>query len=187
MLPTDHIYMISNKDVHGVHQQIDIRAPGNIFINSIIRAIYADGATDYTVEFALCDEVRGAIGHIDVLDGSLLSQAPFTEDNCSEWDTGDGKDEYCASYVNIELSGGDPIGTGDGWDFFLYDSRSTNNIINQAYAAVDSPNGKDHAVCPIDYFVEDLKVQMEPKFGVDHHDVFLPRTHLPVCGTLDQD
>lgn len=185
--PTNHLYFHLN-GFTGPQLSLDSPAvaPGNILITRIGSSEYVmDGKQikDYKMDFVVCDEVRGYFIHLTSLSEKLL-QNFGQPSNCDEYDTGGIHYKNCAKdfyFSPVFLSTGESIGTvGGSSDFGLADLRTQ----QLSYANPSRWNDEPlHRVCPLDYFVSDVKSQLYNLLG----DSSTKRTAQPFCGEVDQD
>ncbi|MCK5183599.1 MAG: hypothetical protein KAQ95_04780 [Candidatus Heimdallarchaeota archaeon] len=167
--PTDHMYFFT--DTLTYLDGFEIYAPGNMTITYIRKVTYDPPqgviSTDFTIDFDVCRHVSGSFGHVNNLSTYLLDLVgEFGEEYGDEvWSYSFAGRTY-TSYrkrVNINVFGGDVLGRaamGGGYDFWLKDDRVELFWINN-----DITEYFQHTVCPLDYFVDDLKTILHAELG----------------------
>ncbi|MBN1328319.1 MAG: hypothetical protein JXA54_02490 [Candidatus Heimdallarchaeota archaeon] len=185
--PTDHMYFFTNTMTYP--DGFDIFAPGNMTITNIAKVTYnpPQGSTseDYTIEFTVCSHITGRFGHVNNLSNSLFDlTGEFGEeygDQVSTWEI-DGR--IYTSYnkrMRLNLLSGHLLGMAGrngGYDFWLKDNRVDLYWVNK-----DFSKHNQHTVCPLNYFIDELKVNLVAKLGGWMGDVYPPG----YCGRIDFD
>jgi hypothetical protein len=120
------------------------------------------------------------------LDASLSSQLGQSGQTCTTYQTGGSTYQLCSEDTNIEVAAGALLGTVGGklaaFDFGSYDSRRT----PLAFVSPSRHIGDTlYTVCPVDYFENSLKSEMESRMG--RYDGGYIRTIAPVCGLILYD
>ena len=192
--PTDHMYFYTDWEKEGA---VKIYSPGNITLTKISNTVYTpkEGKepvrpwnTDYELKFTACREITGLFGHVVNLTDELQNKiGEISEENTETWSTAD---ETIVSYdkrVDIKLTSGELMGwaapPGGALDLTLLDSRVSNYFVNK-----DIQSYEEHIVCPLNYFTESVRKQLEPKLGAKYPggDKFCNLT-LDQCGTIAFD
>lgn len=189
IFPTDHIYMHvrSSNGVSNILEKFNVVSPGEVSITRISSSEHPSAHppfTDYDLEFYPCKEIYAKFGHVTFLSQKLQSHFDQASGECIYNRDGG---NYCNKNVNFKLAAGEEIGktvgikgAATGIDVWLADYR-TEKI---SYANPSRWSGVSfHIVCPVDYFIEDIRSKMYTLFKRDG----IPRTIEPICGTVEQD
>lgn len=177
-LPNDHTYL---GYTYGSTEQREIYAPADMVVTGIgFGGEYENGAlinADYSIDAYPCRELGLRFGHMDVLSDKL--KAALGQDYEKD-DTGCtiSKQEYkeiksCGKAVDLKVSAGELLATTNGWDLWatMEGFVSPNVTSPEYYHNVD-------AVCPFEYFTDELKAQFYAKSDRDGE---------PKCGEAYQD
>lgn len=170
--PTDHMYFYT--DWEEEEGAVELYSPGNITLTKISKTVYTPKPghepihswdTDYELEFAACREITGLFGHVINLTDELENRiGDFSDKNTETWSTTDATIVCYNKEVSIKLSSGDLMGKaappGVALDLTVQDSRVSNYFVNK-----DIQSYEKHIVCPLDYFTEGVRNQLEPKLG----------------------
>ncbi len=195
VFPTDHVYFyIVPAAQGGPALLVDVFAPGEIVITSVVAQEHvSEGFTDYQVQFSACAQVGGYFYHLSSLSGRVQAAlGPFDDDRCESYTTGGQAFRNCSKPANIALAPGELLGTAGGpgqyaLDFGLFDER----VPPLEYANPARMQGRYdrfdalHAVCPVDYFADNVRAVLEGHFG--RFDGSELRTTPPRCGEVEQD
>ncbi len=186
--PTDHIYFHCDNALFP--DGFEIYAPGDITITRVIKVTYdppqAESAEDFTIEFQVCRELSGTLGHVNNLSQSLLSSigefgAPGDEVN-SYVIAGRTYTQY-RKYVNIPLAAGTQLGFagwhGYGYDFWIKDTRKTLTWVNKDWTSQFL-----YTACPLSYFTTAIKTALETFLGSYTGSLVDPQNY---CGKIDFD
>lgn len=176
-LPTDHMYMMYP---YGSTGQRKIYAPASVVATSIsYGGEFESGEfqrADYAISVYPCLGLKLIFGHMDVPGDKLSAAIGSDFDNNVGCNTS--QQEYkeiknCEKAIDVKISAGELLATSDGWDLWATQegSRSVQVISPDYYHNVD-------AVCPLDYFTDDLKKQLYAK---------VKRDGQPKCGQAYQD
>lgn len=197
ILPTDHIYLFLRRSgpspqavLIGPAAEVPVVSPGDIKVFNISAKEYLTGShhTDYAVDFAPCNEVRGRFDHLASLLEKLISAFNKASGECQTSSPSSGTTiKFCQRRVAVSLKAGENIGSAGGpngsnnLDFRLSDERAPALVFaNPARWRGDAT----HVVCPVDYFSAPMKGSLEKLFG----DSFgAKRTIAPVCGSVAED
>ncbi len=189
-LPTEHIYFLIVKSSADT-TSYDVRAPADILITRVSSSellFSTPTYKDYSIYYDACRGVNGYFHHVLHLSADLEAKLGNVDRNCSVYS--DGSARVCNTDTAILVNAGDVIGNTVGRvgsnlvgvDFGTHDYR-------KAPLAFADPSRKGadqlHTVCPVDYFPESLRVQMEARLGT--YDGSVHRTAAPVCGEYNQD
>lgn len=184
VFPTNHLYFHLKGFQGSSASSAKVNAPGDIWVTRIGSSEYVMNGVqikDYKMDFTVCDDVRGYFIHMTSLSQNLLNQ--FSGVRCNEYDTGGTHYKNCEKDFRsgISVKAGEDIGTvGGSSDFGLADLRT------QQLSYANPSRWYDdtlHRVCPLDYFVPDVKSQLYSLLG----DSSNKRTAQPLCGEVDQD
>lgn len=185
--PTDHMYWHikdSDPNTRGV-DAVPFRSLGDMTISVIGHVENLEtGVIHYMMDFHPCREVMGHIAYITSLSPELRDA--YDQDQAACWADGPGFRRCCLK-MNVQTTAGQELGglggaNARGIDFTLYDTR----IAPLAFANPDryrrDDNGFDrfHIVCPVDYFMKDLRTNLEDK-------IWRVGDVEPLCGRIDQD
>lgn len=204
--PTDHIYFYIRSETTGSSAQIikadpsitasvPIYAPGNATITSVARSEnLTAGTSDYSVYFSPCTEFRAYFLHVSSLSVQIEGGiGDFDTDSCSTYTTGGSTYRMCQKEVDIAITAGETIGTAGGivgqnaLDMGAYDARiEALDFANpERFWQASDHFDRLHVVCPVDYFIEDVRDELTARFG--NYDGTEMRTIEPLCGTIMQD
>ncbi|MHC4752173.1 MAG: hypothetical protein ACYTFW_20165, partial [Planctomycetota bacterium] len=168
-LPTEHMYL--NIGYSGITTDTTpLRAPADVYIETISDAIVGEERTEYVIMFALCKDVRGYYDHVKELSDEILSL--FENAECLSWSVHE--DNYCTKEINHWVDAGEVIG-GVGhlqgnFDLGVYDLSKTSAFANVSRYSSRTP----YIQCPLDYYDEPIRSQLYNKI--------LDRTVEPLCG-----
>jgi len=171
-LPTNHMYL------HLASLGVELRAPGDIYITSMSSTGYTEtGLTDYSIEFALCEDIQGYFLHVKTITPEL---AELLED-CNARVYGNGKYKHCWTSVDHHfVEAGTVLGTvgneqQGNFDFGTYDYRDRKTTANpNRYSERSSAS----IVCPFDYYDKETQEALYAK---------VTREVAPKCGQVIQD
>ncbi len=161
---------------YGSVKNIPLFAPGDIHITSVIGN--KDLKTgDFTIYFALCQDVYGYFVHVQTLSEEIIAMAKDVA--CEDWSNA--TDEFCTRIFQSEVSAGTIIGEVGGpngvFDFGTYDYRTKLDYINPArFGSAEQKPRSLHIVCPLDYY-DDASLFYQK----------IDRTEEPRCGLVMQD
>jgi len=186
--PTDHIYFFT--DTNKYPGGFNVYAPGDIIIEGISK-VKCDPpqdsiSEDYSIDFAVCKYVWGRFGHVNNLSSYITNIiGEFGEiygDTVYSWQVAGRNYTSYYKHVNIQVQAGTLLGIagkGGGFDFWLKDDRVQLSWVNQEWT-----QEFQHTVCPLNYFVGDLKENMFAMLkSWDNKSVF-PANY---CGKIDFD
>lgn len=203
VFPTDHIYYYLKINNSGSPVATSIYAPGDIWITKIARSEMNPGTasskTDYAISFSPCKDLYGKFMHMATLSDELqtiFDSVPEINLNCSIHSAGGNAFRDCSLSTRHLVSAGSEVAkvfktsVTHAVDFLLTDSRvAPLSFANPSHFSVH-PTNDDlfHTVCPLDYFTEPLKSQMESVLGgsINGGPVIL-RTTAPLCGSIVVD
>lgn len=151
-IPTEHVYINVAAPATG-ERTIPLTSPGQIWITHISGGPGGDygGSTDYSVHFAVCEDVFGYFGHLDELSPSLLK---IIDDlGCPAEAQAGTRD--CSVEVLEPIDASAPLGTVrtvGNFDLGIWDVRQERFAVNpERYA------GRSLFMqCPLIYFAESL-------------------------------
>ncbi len=191
-LPTQHIYFYIRMTgaEPSTPASVPVFAPGHIWITSIEEKLYASPpTTDYSITFKPCNQFAAYFHHVQKLSAELLVRVGSFE--------GSGCDtsapvNSCRKHVMIEMQAGEVIGVAGGeghlaLDLGAIDGRVSPLVYANPARFWSSASGLDqfHMVCPIDYYVPDLRVELRGRLGDFTGQT--ARTAEPICGEVEQD
>ncbi|MFW9923574.1 MAG: hypothetical protein ACFFDW_09855 [Candidatus Thorarchaeota archaeon] len=167
--PTDHIYFFT--DTITYPDGFEIYSPGNITITKVSKVNYNPPqgiiSEDYTIEFDVCRYVSGKFGHINNLSTYLLGVlGGFGEEFGDKVEQYEIDGRIYTNYkknTNLNIEAGQLLGRagmGGGYDFWLKDTRVNLNWVNNQIS-----RQYQNTVCPLDYFIDDLKTVLHGKLG----------------------
>lgn len=180
--PTGHTYW--NVAEPGA-RRVDVVAPADVIMTRIDRLEFSHTPDpyDYTIRFALCNQVEVTLFHVSGLDGALADVATGPG-QCHTESTLGGDVTNCTFSVNRAVPEGELIGyAGDrayvgGIDVGIWDER----VLNE-FARPSRAEGLRHTACPLDYYAPAVRAQLESRLG----DGLTVRTTPPVCGRFAFD
>ncbi|MEP6779146.1 MAG: hypothetical protein ABJC26_04595 [Gemmatimonadaceae bacterium] len=198
LFPTDHQYLYVNRPASGnaasTFNTVPVVAPANIIITGAHRTHYsASNLDDYTLDFALCDEVRGTFGHIAALTPDLLQELGAFDQQCYSYDLGlNNGSTFSGCYakpagilrsvgVQVASAGGQ---TSIALDFWLHDTRRA----PLAYANAvrwNASNPQAYTVAASDYFSEPARSEIRARLG--NYNGTMLRTVEPLGGEIAYD
>ncbi|MEP6763002.1 MAG: hypothetical protein ABJB66_01765 [Gemmatimonadaceae bacterium] len=198
LFPTDHQYLYVNRPANGnataTFNTVPVVAPANIIITGAHRTHYsASNLDDYTLDFALCDEVRGTFGHIAALTSDLLQELGAFDQQCYSYDLGlNNGSTFSGCYskpAGISRSVGVQIASAGGQtslalDFWMHDTRRT----PLAYANAvrwNANNPQAYTVAASDYFTEPARSEIRARLG--NYNGTMLRTVEPLGGEIAYD
>ncbi len=132
-------------------------SPGNIILKTIRRNRYVvsdwrQGEEDYSINFDVCEDVYGYLGHLGTLDSATFPTVEW--DRCDTYSTWNETVEACEMLgKGRRIEAGQPLGTAgfpasDAVDFGLMDQR-----VHHVYAAPERFTGEfRHAVSQFEYY-----------------------------------
>jgi hypothetical protein len=164
--PTDHMYFFTNDTAYP--DGFEIYAPGALIITNIEKVIYnppqvAGVTTDYTIDFSVCSKVSGIFGHVNNLSSTLSSKVGDFGSPDQSYEIDGRTYTVYKKRTYIKVAAGQLLGKagiGGGYDFWLKDTRVTNNWINNEFV-----RHSKNIVCPLDYFREDLRLNLTARLG----------------------
>ncbi len=179
--PTGHTYLyLADKTMAA-----PVYAPGDVTITSVQSVTNESNQTDYTLDFYLCDEVKGYFLHVTTLSSDILDEVGGMDD-CRTYTAGTETYTACFEGASIEVTAGTVLGYAGGptatnsgaLDFGVRDTR----IDPIFYANTDLFfSDEEYVVCHYDYYkegsVKDSLLSLLQK----------SRTDDPICGTLALD
>jgi hypothetical protein len=173
--PTEHMYF--HISYGGETTDISpLRSPGDIYITSISSSNdgIAGNRTEYSIHFALCEDVYGYYNHVKELSDELLTL--FENAECASWSVREGG--FCTKELFHFVTAGTVIG-GVGhlqgnFDLGVYDYRTQLAFANVPRYTSRTP----YIVCPLEYYDDVTKDQLYNK---------IERTEEPRCGEVMQD
>lgn len=183
--PSDHVYFYSQSTSTVQHA---LYAPGHIHVTDVQVTTYLSATpvySDYAIFFYPCREVESYYAHVRSVSAGLLAAAGSLNQNCYSYSTGGAQVQQCNNNVNVEMQSGDLLGmsaVAGAMDFGTYDSR-----VNLSFAAPSrhANTNQVHTACPLDYFTDGLKTQMQSLLG--RFDGGYRRVTAPLCGRIDFD
>ncbi len=186
VFPTNHLYF-HLKGFQSGHSSssASVVAPGDILITRIGSSEYTMNGqqiTDYKMDFSVCEKVGGYFIHLTSLSERLI-QSFGQPSNCKEYETGGMHYKNCEKDFSspILLKASESLGTvGGSSDFGLADLRTPELTYANRNRWYEQPL---HRVCPLDYFVPDVKSKLYSLLG----DGSMRRTVEPLCGEVNQD
>jgi len=199
--PTDHIYFYLLRSDPSNHNSaplvVPVYSPGRIWITGVATSEHVSAIPpyiDYSLYFSPCRQVRGYFLHVQSLEPALLEKiGSFDDDHCNTYETGGQTYRRCSKWdLKVEIQSGEVIGSAGGQagqnalDMGAYDARvAPLEYVNPSVFYTDR-DGFDllHIVCPMDYYAEELRVELLSRFGGWGDDL---RTVEPICGQVEQD
>jgi hypothetical protein len=186
VFPTDHIYLYAN-----VGPAVTVVSPGKIRVTQVLLQKRTGGGQaeldDYGLDFYPCTGQHFWFAHLGSLSASLSAKLGALDKSCNApYSTGGFTYTQCRKDVKVDLAAGDTIGTAGGptegaLDLGAIDDASPPLVFVDP-ARVTGESGL-HGVCPVDYFVADVRDSLRARFAVSG----MTRTIAPVCGTIAQD
>lgn len=172
-IPTEHVYINVARQADGV-ATIPISAPGDIWITHISGGPGPSGSrSDYSVHFAICEDVFGYFDHI--VDASALLLEMIAGSGCPTGAQAGSRD--CTVEVLEAVPAGAALGTvraTGNFDLGIWDMTKQRTIAN-----LDRFPGRSRYIqCPLDYFDAPLSEQL---FDL------LERYDDTPCGTVSYD
>lgn len=171
-LPTDHAYFhISAAGM--TTETIPLYVPGDAtIINVEAREGITQDPLDYTIYFALCQDVIGYYNHVKALSDELTSAVRKVK--CEDLGTADS----CTKYIFYQVKAGTKLGEvgrlQGNFDFGLVDLRKP-----LPYANLERyPTRSRYIHCPFDYYISDMR---------DTFFNLIKRKDDQVCGVVAQD
>jgi len=135
VFPSDHGgYYVASPPGAKVTYNVQLFSPGDIRITSMVASEHLNaGLTDFELNFEICNDLWGRLGHITTLDEDLFGDtADYTQWQLEdEYTTGGDTYRRWTTDVNISVAGGELLGTTGGnpgqggLDFGMYDRRSS--------------------------------------------------------------
>jgi len=191
-IPTDHIYFLLPNDAEGNITVKNVYAPSTITITSIGRSTYYQDTTtvaeDYSIEFKVCDQLSGRLGHVSSVVSAIKTKLTRW-DYCQTYPISSvgNKVKQCTKRLSLTIKNGTKIGTVGGkishaLDLWTYDTRVNirSKFVNPArYVNTMMFN----TTCSISYFSSTVFKQLVPLLGNQN----APRTKYPRCGTFAPD
>jgi hypothetical protein len=180
--PTRHLYFYTGDPGSPPSDPAIVYFPGAGWIEHVERKEYQDGGADYSVQYAMCDELRGYFHHLGSVDPAILDRAGRFK-HCSTYSTADQTVTRCETSPNLSVEAGTVVGTVGFYgtvDFGLDDRRRELPFAN--------PNRFTDflwAACPFDYYSDPPKADLEALLGA--WDGSERRTAEPVCGRVAWD
>lgn len=196
--PTEFIMFGMKWTPEGGYEDATVYSPGRIYITKITGGQVIEGGTGdynfgYGFEFSVCDGLEGSMG-LSSLSDRLLAEFVEPFDFCQEHTVGESATTSSITYTLCEKSGlmievepGEEVGGIVGsakntLNFGIYDT----NAGPLDFANPDRWYKKIlYARCPLDYFSDEMRSQLEPRVGNIYGDE--PRTVEPLCGEVEQD
>jgi len=193
--PTEFIMFGMIRTSGGSFEDATIYSLGDIYVTKIngSRPDSEDDRKGYGIEFAACEELRGGMGFTSLSD-KLLEEFVEPFDFCQEHTVGGSATTESITYTLCEKSGlmievkaGEVIGGIEGGfkntlNFGMHDLRNEPLDFANPGRWVDKIL---YAACPLNYFSDDVKTQLESRLGNISGD--RPRTVEPICGEVEQD
>lgn len=188
-LPTAHAGILLARE------DVPIRSPGSLAVTGLRRTTYLtspnrQGERDFTVEFQVCKEVTGWIGHLTALSPAIPA-AQLNWGNCETYSTALETVEACSARpTDLTIPAGAALGTGGlsaplgllGLDFGLLDSR-----VSHFHAAPQRhPQPSFHAICPWEQFDAASQSILFSKLRDKGQPAIVPGGE-PRCGTMQVD
>jgi len=170
--PTDHPHLHMGQ--HGSDRPFNIYSPADVYLTSVS---WDDGMSqdprDYTVYFAVCNDVVGYYNHIKTISPELQTIVDSKEcENFSSGSSGCTKVLDLDKFENGKLMG--TVGLKQGnWDFGLIDLRVDLNFIKPNRY----PERSRHIQCAFDYYPQGMKQSLYSLINRDDS----------TCGTTMQD
>jgi len=161
---------------------IPVLFPGDGWIEHIERKETQGEGTDYTVRFALCDELRGYFHHMGTVDPAILDRTGRFR-HCETYSTADQTITRCEASPNLWVEAGTTLGTVGFYgtlDFGLDDRRR-----ELSFANPERFTEFLWAACPFDYYRDPPRADLEALLGA--WDGSERRTAEPVCGQVAWD
>jgi hypothetical protein len=187
LFPTDHQYLyINNPEDRASFRQVTLMAPAPITITRAHRTHFSDSDTyDYTIEFALCDQVYGTFGHVTTLTPALLQSLGAFDQNCASNGLGLGTGVIFTSCetqpATVTRAAGDTLGTTGGQgtsfalDFTLRDRRAQALVFANQARWTTSYSDLQYTVAASDYYAEParsaIRARMENYNGTVHRAI----------------
>ncbi|NHK32308.1 MAG: hypothetical protein FK730_13215 [Asgard group archaeon] len=186
--PTDHIYFYSNTTLYP--DGFEIYSPSAIIINQMVKVEYNpayEGLTeDFVINFDVCLKINGCFGHINNLSTFLIDKVgEFGEefgDTVMKYELAEHNITRYTKNVKIRILAGQLLGRAGlfgAYDFMLDDTQVKSEWVNE-----DMSEALQHKVCPLNYFIDDLKTNMMAKLGNWEGNPTVP---VGYCGKIDFD
>lgn len=188
VFPSDHLYLIAPPSAAAPATLV---APANIVVANVGRQSRSGGGqaagVDYIMQFFPCADVMLYFYHMATVTPEILAQVGSFDVGCSpSYVTGGVTYQQCYKTVSIAVPAGTPLGTMvNGVDLGGYDRRIPTLAYVDAARTVggDGVFGANHAICPLDYFVNSVADSMRALLGGRGQR----RTVSPLCGQVMQD
>ena len=174
-LPTEHMYF-------KLYEEVNLRAPAEVYITNVGGPLDVD-AGDYSLRFALCEDVYGYFDHISSLSDEIKTMIKDTE--CASWNND--PTVLCDREITTKVEAGTVLGTVGpyygGFDFGTYDYRVRLDYANPSRYSIpyfiERGEVKSWSViCPNELYDNPLRQQFYDKI-TDELD--------PKCGEVMQD
>ena len=173
-LPTEHMYFHISAGGSST-KRIPLRAPGDIFILEVIED---KSRGDFSIRFALCDEVYGYYNHVKGLSSDLRSVLEAVE--CTVFTHSGG--DSCSKSIFHKVDAGKVLGeVGDlqgNFDFGAFDFRTILDYANPSRYGEVGQTRSLHIVCPIELYDDETKRILYDKVA---------RSGGQECGVVMQD
>lgn len=197
IIPTKHIYFMSTADNPDDQTDVNIYAPGDLYITYAERGINnTAGYTDYYLYTSPCKDVEVNFYHLNTLNQAILSAFDSAKKkNCRDEQNGQTSNSFCGAVIKgVQIKAGDILGVGNpakkkGLKQFFDFEMSDHRVPELQFANPKRWTGGfdfKHIVCPVDYFKPELKSVYETQFA-DYNDASIKRTVKPLCGQYAQD
>ena len=141
---------------------------------------------DYSIDFVVCEELSGKLGHLNDLSDSLWNTVVgFGDsygDRVNRWQVSGNSYMSYSKQVSIPVAAGEVLGVagkGGAFDFWLKDTRVQLSFTNTKWT-----HEFQHTVCPIDYFTEGIRNQLVTKLTNWSGE---PVSPLGYCGKIEFD
>ncbi len=186
--PTRHTYWYAGDPGNPPppDQLAAVYSPGEIRLVEITEATYSNRPyeTDYTLRFFVCDNVSGYFNHVSVLSDQFAAMVgDFNQGQCDTYSTSSETITRCTLQTSLDLSAGMLLGEVSYYgtlDFGMDDSRISHYVANPNHFGFI-----EHAVCPMDYYQDSMKLALLDMTG--EYDGSQQRTVEPRCGKVDFD
>ena len=194
----DHQYLYINRpttgSTAGTLNTVAMVAPANIIITGARRTHYSPAdVDDYTLDFAVCDEVRGTFGHVATITPDLLQELGAFDQRCSSYDLAlNNGYTFSGCYTKpagISRAVSTQLGTAGGQtsialDFYLQDTRRAPlAYANSARWPATRPQA--FTVAASDYYTEPARSAVQARLG--NYNGTMLRTVAPLGGEIAYD
>jgi hypothetical protein len=175
-IPTDHVYLVLPGYSEGASPAVALSSPGDLTLYRVTRTRYdvvgdTESYSDWGLVFSVCEGRDLRFGHVSTVSDQIVEATTNAPEYCNVGGYAAMQFEYCGFELydawerldfRVSFEEGDAIGTLGGLttpntqlDLWAYDY----NLGPMAFINLDrQPSDAQHAVCPFDWFVEDIRL-----------------------------